>query len=503
MFAALLVSAPMVPLLKPIFDLQAFVDLGDGQLFPLFMRTLWMSLLSALIAVITGTPLALLATRTCVGGGMLLALMTPLPLLLPPLLMAQAWNGLTGFDGQWASVITLGLCFAPLPALLVARALANQHASAHESALLLGGRGQAFREMLRLSLPAAAMGGALVFLFASTDFAVPDYYASIGEPFKVYPAHVFNQWRDNDYWAGARASAPLVLLDALVLYLALSLRDRWTVPVVGQGRKPARLHLGNWQPMATLLAWSLLVLLLLLPLGRIVFETGLAGSEATGTWASRSLESMRGAIERGREDIGRSLVFGTQAALICLFLAPWLAHWLVRRKGVAARVATVILALPLLVPSVGYGLGAIVAANRPELGNFYHGTTLVAIVMAGRFLPIAVFLLAERFQRIPRTQLDAARLNGIAYPLRLLRLLILPNRSAWLLAAALVMVFAVRELDLAILLPGSNNSAAVRYFNALHFARDGFVAAFGLLIAGILFLPATLYAAWTAWKSDD
>ncbi len=493
----------MVPLLQPIFSLDAFADLASSHLFQLFFRTLWMSLLSALIAVAIGTPLALLATRTCAHGGLVLALFIPLPLLLPPLLMAQAWNGLTGFDGQWASVVTLGFCFAPLPALLVARALSNQHASAHESALLLGGRGQALREMLRLSLPAAAMGGALVFLFASTDFAVPDYFASIGEPFKVYPAHVFNQWRDNDYWAGARAASPLVLLDAAVLYLALSVRDRFAVPVVGQGRKPKRLHLGKWQIPATLFAWSLLVLLLILPLGRIVFETGLAGSEATGTWASRSAESLRGALERGREDIGRSLLFGSQAALICLLLAPWLAHWLIRNRGFKARLGTVLLALPLLVPSVGYGLGAILAANRPQFGNFYHGSALVALVMAGRFLPIAVFLLAERFQRIPRTQLEAARLNGIAYPLRLLRLLVLPNRSAWLLAGGLVLVFAVRELDLAILLPGSNNSAAVRYFNALHFARDGFVAAFGLLIAGILFLPATLYAAWSAWKSDD
>ena len=65
------------------------------------------------------------------------------------------------------------------------------------------------------------------------------------------------------------------------------------------------------------------------------------------------------------------------------------------------------------------------------------------------------------------------------------------------------MVFAVRELDLAILLPGANQSAAVRYFNALHFARDGFVAAFGLLIAILLFLPAMLYAAWTSLRRRD
>ena len=67
----------------------------------------------------------------------------------------------------------------------------------------------------------------------------------------------------------------------------------------------------------------------------------------------------------------------------------------------------------------------------------------------------------------------------------------------------LVVVLAVRELDLAILLPGANQSAAVRYFNALHFARDGFVAALGLLIAALLFLPVMLHAAWSSLRKRN
>jgi hypothetical protein len=57
------------------------------------------------------------------------------------------------------------------------------------------------------------------------------------------------------------------------------------------------------------------------------------------------------------------------------------------------------------------------------------------------------------------------------------------------LGAAMVAVFSIRELDLAILLPAANASVAVRYFNALHFARDQFVAAFGCLMTLLLFLP--------------
>jgi ABC-type Fe3+ transport system permease subunit len=70
------------------------------------------------------------------------------------------------------------------------------------------------------------------------------------------------------------------------------------------------------------------------------------------------------------------------------------------------------------------------------------------------------------------------------------------------LSAALVAVFSIRELDLAVLIPAANPSAAVRYYNALHFARDGFVAAFGLMIALVLFLPVALHSLWNGLNQN-
>ncbi len=499
--ALLLAATPLLPMLLSIFDFRDGWQLGDPRLRQLFLRTLWMSAASAVVAVALGLPLALLAQRTRVLGAPLLLLLMPLPLFLPPLLIAQAWNGLTGMDGQMASWLTLGLCYAPLPALLAARALSRQQASAHEAALLCGGPGLALREMLRVCVPAAAFGGGLAFLFASTDFAVPDYFASIGDKFAVYPAEIFNRWRDQDYLAGARAAGPLVLLGAGVLYGSLVLRDRWSAPLAGSGRNPAALPLGRAAAPLAILAWSLTALLLLLPVGRILYETGMAGAAAEGSWVSRSGAAFGDALARGREDLGRSLRTGVLAGGVALLLAPFLADALARARGRRARLMQLALALPLLAPAVGTGLGAISVSNRALFGDLYQSTALVVMVMAGRFLPIAVFLLAERFQRVPRNQWAAAELAGLSYPLRVWRVLIGPHRAAWWLAGGLVVVFVVRELDLAILLPDANSSAAVRYFNALHFARDNFVAAFGLLMALILFLPMMLYVAWTSLRS--
>ena len=498
-----LVIGPLGPLLLAVLRGDAITQLGEARVALVFWRSVWMATLSAGLAVLTGLPLAILAHRTRVWGAELLAMLTPLPLLLPPLLMAQGWNGLTGWDGLWASVFVLGMCYAPLPALLASRALRTQSAAAHETALLMGGRKLALREMVRAARPAVILGASLAFLFSITDFAVPDYMAALGETFGVYPGHVYTHFRDDDYWSGARAAAPLVLLCGLVLYLGLWARDRWGAEQIGSEQSAQPMNWGKHTTLASLLAWALLGLTLLAPLARIVYELGVAGPEAPGTWGSRAGESVQAALDRGREDIGRSFRNGALAGALALLLAPVLAHVLVRAQGWRGRLLMTLTALPLLAPGVGYGMGAISFANRPGWAEFYQGTGLVVVVFAGRFLPIAVFLLAERFRSVPRSRDDAAIVSGLSYPRRLIQVFVAPQLSAWLLAAGLVVVFAVRELDLAILLPGANQSAAVRYFNALHFARDGFVAAFGLLIAALLFLPVMIYAAWTSLRHRD
>ncbi len=369
---------------------------------------------------------------------------------------------------------------------------------------MAGGRRLAVREMLRVASPALLLGGALAFIFASTDFAVPDYFASVGEKFSVYPAEVFNAWRraglnpenaSASYAAGMAVAAPLVALAAGILVLALAFGDRRTGVDAGGGRRPAPLDAGAGRWPLGALGLAIACLLLLVPLGRIVFETGVAGPLATDTWGDRSQAAFGHALERGREDLARSLRTGALAGLLAMAVAPFWAHLLLRLGGgIRARALQVALALPLLAPAVGVGLGSIIVFNRDLFWDLYDSLWLPPLILAGRYLPVAVFLLLERMQRVPREQEEAAALAGSSYLRRLFRYRLGPQLGSWWLAGGLVAVFAIRELDLAVLLPAANHSAAVRYFNALHFARDNFVAAFGLLIALVLFLPVMLAA---------
>ncbi|PCH83358.1 MAG: hypothetical protein COB96_00885 [Planctomycetota bacterium] len=494
---------PLWPSLSSLLDLSAFTNLADPRLCGLLMRTIWLSTCAAALSAACGLPLAILATRLRLPGAAICALLLPLPLLLPPLLIAQAWHGMFGIDGPWAAVFTLGLSCAPFPALLAARALERQAASAHESALLSGGRKLALEQMVRTALPATALGAALAFLFIASDFAVPDYFAAVGDKFSVYAAEVFNGWRSEQLGVGAAAAAPLVLVAGLVLYWCLWLRDTHSGTDGGNHRALSKLDCGRGKLPLSLLAWSLLAVVLLAPLARILFETGAAGPNADGDWMTRSTASFNHALERGREDLARSLRTGAAAGLITLMVAPIWAHFIVKLPaGRLSRWLQVLIALPLLAPAVGTGLGTILIWNNPMTYRFYDSWMLPPLIMAGRFMPIAIFLLAERMKRTPPSQIDAAAICGAPYWQQLFRYQLGPYRSAWFLSAALVAVFSIRELDLAVLIPAANPSAAVRYYNALHFARDGFVAAFGLMIALVLFLPVALHSLWNGLNQN-
>ncbi|RMH02525.1 MAG: hypothetical protein D6702_08730 [Planctomycetota bacterium] len=504
---------PLLPVLPPLLTGDAFTGLAEPRLAGLFLRTLRLAGGAALLSLLLGLPLALLASRLAAPGRSLWRLLLPLPLLLPPLMIAQAWHGLTGMDGPLAALFALGVCAAPFPALLAARALERQAASSHEAALLAGGPRLALAEMLRTATPAALLGAAFAFVFAATDFAVPDYFASVGEKFSVYAAEVFNAWRRagldpadsaSSYAEGMAVAAPLVALAGLVLLLALAAGDLTGGADRGSGRRPPLLPLGRAAAPAALLGLALTTLLVLLPLGRIAWETGRAGPLAGGSWSGRAGAAFDQALDLGREDLGRSLANAAWAGLGAMIVAPIWAHLLVRwRRRPRAVLLQTALALPLLAPAVGFGLGAIVVFNRDLFWNFYDGPGLPPLVLGGRYLPIAVFLLAERLSRVPREREEAAALAGASFAARLYRYRLGGAFGAWLLAGGLVAVFTVREVDLAILLPAANHTAAVRYFNALHFARDNFVAAFGLVIAAVLFLPVAAAAALRGLRGPE
>jgi len=479
-------------------------DLGtllDARTTALLLRTAWIGAGAAALAFALGLPYGFLVARTDIPGARFLRQAGLVPLLIPPVILALTMSVVwSDVRGGAAIILVLGVSAFPLVAVFSGRAFERIDARREEAALLAGGLRAALRMELPLVLPAAASGACLAFVLAINDFAVPDYITSIGSKYNVYADEIFASWQSVHAPGKAVAAAlPLLGLTLLALLLALRLRRRGSMATYDSDfRRPGALALGAWRWPAFLALALLLALTALLPIARLGWEAGggQRGWSVPHLWASFAR-----AIDVGRADLQRSLLFAGSAAVLSLLPGLVLGHALERsRRG--AWLEPLLLA-PIALPAILLGIGYIALWNHGATAELYASGTVVVLLFLGRFLCFPVLAARGATAMLDPRLEEAAQLAG-AGPVRRLVSIVQPAlRTSLLGGAALVFVFGMRELDAAILVPAANGTAMFRVYNAIHFGRDDFVAALALLIVFFILLPGILWSAFgrERWES--
>jgi len=472
-------------------------DLAGGlaaRTLALLGRTAWIGAGAAALAFVLGLPFGFLVARTDIPGARFLRQAGLVPLLIPPVILAMTMSVVwTGVRGASAIVLVLGVSAFPLVAVFTARAFERIDARREDAALLAGGLRAALAMELPLVLPAALSGACMAFVLAINDFAVPDYITSIGSKYNVYADEVFASWQSVHAPGKAVAAAlPLLGLTLLVLLPALLLRRRGALATYdGDFRRPEALALGAWRWPAFLAAAALLGLTALLPILRLAWE---AGGGPRGWSPAHLAASFARALDVGRGDLQRSLLFAGSAAVLSLLPALALGHALERSRRGGWFEALVV--APLALPAILLGIGYIALWNNAWSTQFYASGALVVMLFLGRFLCFPVLAARGATAMLDARLEEAAQLAG-AGPLRRLCSVVQPAvRTSLLGGAALVFVFGMRELDAAILVPAANGTAMFRVYNAIHFGRDDFVAALALLVVFFILLPGVLWSAF-------
>jgi iron(III) transport system permease protein len=465
-------------------------DLLDERTLGLLGRTVRLGAGAAGIALVLGLPFGWLTTRSDVPGA---ALWRPLGLVsfvLPPLMLAVTWTVLSELRGALMTTMLMGLGTFPIVALFSAKAAGRIDARRVEAAQLSGGLRAVLRMELPLILPAALCGACFAFVFAVSDFAVPDYVSSVGGKFNVYADEVFAIWQLDQQDARAVGTAlPLVALILLALLPALVLRRRGALATVDSDFQRAQaLRLGPWRWPALTFCLALVTLGALIPVGRLIYEAG-------GGRTAWSLEQLRAAfaqaIDLTRDNISASVLYSIAAASVAAPVAFIIGHAITRGRWACLLEPLVI--LPLAVPAILFGIGNISLWNHDWSYGFYSGGGLVIAMMIGRFLAFPTLVGAGATASLDPCLEEAAALAGAGPATRLARIsapAVLPS-----LAGGWVMVFvlSMRELDAAILVPAANHTAMFRMFNAVHFGRDDFVSALALLIVFATVVPGLLW----------
>ena len=484
--------------------------------------TLWNTLELAVSVVaattLVGVPFGFLVARTDLRFARLYESLALVPLLLPPYLGGIAWVQLHPMRGLPAIVLILGGALFPVVALLAARAFREVGGELEDAARLSFGGWGAFR---RVTLPLArggiAAGALLVFVFALSDFVVPDFFsfAVQGEAtFQVFATEIYGAFvRNGDPISATAYALPLVALAAIaLLLLARSEQRRAVTSVQGSHVAPRPFALGRWQPLAHLFLLAVVTTTALVPLcvlGRMALKpssgpptiTLPANAPATAPAVAplgrpvdltvyQSRSPAREALRRYSGDVVASLRNALLGVLFVLLLAIGPARALARSRRVRPATRALVL-LPFAFPSLLLGMAheQLFLAGGEWADRLYRGYGLVSLTFASRFLPLAVLGLAASWRRLAPELDEAAALAPVSATTRFLRLR-LPLLAPGLFAVGtLALGLMLREFDAIVLLPAAQEMLTYRLYQLVHLSRDAVVGTLAWMQVTSVFVP--------------
>ena len=433
--------------------------------------TLVLSLGAALLAVLLGSPLAWLTTRTDLPARPLLRSVLAIPYVIPPYVAAVAWinlaNPRVGLLNQWFGAGTfdiygmaglvwvMGLSLYPFVFLTVRSALDSADPSLEDAARMSGaGTWRILKDVaLPLLRPAILSGGLLVFLATASAFGAP---ALIGNPAQIQflSTRIFESLTSGLGGLG-EASSLSCLLFAFVL-LPLLLRSRRHAVLTGKTSQPTVVRLGPWRPVVLGVVLLVLLVAVVLPACAVA---GTAFLKIAGDFSVSNLTlsnfRLLATTDAGPA-VRTSLVLAAGAAALCAVLGGLVAWITVKTRHRGRGLVAGLAALPLATPGTVVALGLILLWTNPLGLGFSLTNTLWILLIAyvAKYVALAARALGEGFGAVDDALPEAARVSG-ARGLFLLRTiwipLILPSLTA---AFFLVFMPAFSELTMSVLLVG-------------------------------------------------
>src|SRR5262249_35578563 len=265
---------------------------------------------------------------------------------------------------------------------------------------------------------------------------------------------------------------PLVPLAVLLLFLERRYVGPRSFAVAGlRGMSRGPLALGRWRPVATLAAWSLVLVSLAPLLVLLVRSARRGGPRDVPHWVGRAPWN--------------SLASGAIAATVIAALGLVLGHAPARRTpGATALDALSMLAFVTPAPILGVGLIAV--WNRGWTQAIYASLGILVVGYIARYTVVGVRAVSSVVLQTPLDLEDSAAVAGARFLRRLGRIVLPLNLrgvvGGWLLA----FVFCLRDLETAVLFyPAGQEPLTVRLFTLEANGPPSVVAALAVVQVGL------------------
>lgn len=466
------------------------------------------------LSLLLGTGCAWLVTAYDFTGRRWCAWALLLPMAIPSYIIAYAYTDLLhpigpiqtalrfmlGYDSprQWrmpdvrsltGAIILLGLVLYPYVYLSARAAFLTQPAQHLEAARTLGYKPlQVFMKVvLPLARPALAVGLSLSLLETLNDIGASEFLG-----IQTLTVSIYTTWITRSDLASA-AQIAICMLAMVMLLMGFEQysrrRLRFTSSQTNRTMQPQRLT-GIYAILALALALLPVLLGFVLPAGFLLQQTIKHVTQTDGGISGDLIRS-------GINTIGMSLAV-TALTLFAGLLVAWAARqsisskpaakWLAQISGIGYALPGTVIAIGLLPPLMAFDIWLSDTWGLPNLPIMSSGA-LVLIGCSVRFLAIASNSLSAGLTRQSPSLEQAARLLGNK-PARVLWRVHLPLlRPAFISAALLIFVDAMKELPATLLLrpPNFETLATALYAEAARGTyEEGAIAALGIVLVGII-----------------
>lgn len=445
-------------------------------------NSVWISLASVALSALLGIPLAFFFARLDFPMRRILAALSALPVLLPPLVGVISFlflYGETGFftrgvqalfglrappwrlNGAGAVLFVHAYTMYVYFFMFVSAALMRLDPAVMEASAALGA--SKWRTMFRVTLPmlAPAIGGAalLVFMTSMGSFSAPYVF---GGGFRVLTTQIFASKLNGDLPIAAVETVILAAVSIVFLWLLQRYEQDRSYTGASKGNARAIFIQPGSQAKRALLTTvgSLIVLLLILPHLTVL----LVSFVPEGTWTTQiippeyALANYRiifGEAEMLRP-ILNSLVLSTWATIANVVFALAAAYILTRRRVRARWLINALIILPWALPGtvLAMALASTFSVNQPWAGRMVLVGTAAILPLAYfiRNIPLVTRSTLASFQQIdPSLEEASASLGGSWWTTwrRVLIPLVMPGLVA---GALLAFVTALGEFVASILL---------------------------------------------------
>ena len=317
-----------------------------------------------------------------------------------------------------------------------------------------------FKIVLPAIWPFVSAAGILVFIYSVTDFSVPSLFQ-----YQTYTLELFSEYsRGCGLYQIMKLAFPMVFL---VLGLTLcALKGLRTLSVDSLSMDKNGLNLTGGLAIVGYLAVLVCILQLAVPV--FVF-----------LWEIRDWENVWKSVILCFRELLVSLVIAGLASISALCAAGPTGVWLLDKKYVWTGLAL----FPMAVPSSLIAMGLLRVMN----GSFFHWLSQTvyfpALGCAVKYTPFVVLIFMARAKRVPREELEIAKVFADSETSYFFRVLLPAYRPAVLSSGILVFLLTLGDEGITlVLMPPGYETLAVKIYNYLHYGSSELVGGFCLIM---------------------